>query len=166
MKEEVHHFTTTELRWFWPYHDPSLNGWAKEGLNLMHYNINKISELCLSSNTPLIVAFFPHPVMLVRNNEESIKVFKNKFWEFNTLSKKFDFFRYNIYKDHPYYQLLLNIEKNNNIYVLDLITKFYQNSNWQDMYIENDIHFNDKGLEFVADNLFQYISKETLINEF
>jgi lysophospholipase L1-like esterase len=149
-----------ELRWFWPYTESSLNGWAKNGLELMNKNINKMNELCKKNNIDFYVVLYPHPIHLADKNSNFAEVLETFFHEYNSMSKKFDIYMYENYKQNPFYRSLSENLINSSIKYIDLYSEIQNYKNWQDLYIHNDIHFSDKGMSLIANKIYKKIYSE------
>lgn len=150
----------TELRWFWPYSESSLNGWAKDGLKLMNENINKLHELCKKNKINFYVVLYPHPLHLAEKNSNFADVYEKFFDEYNSMSKNFDIFMYKNYKQNPFYQSIRENLINSSIKYIDLYSEIQNHKNWQDLYIHNDIHFSDKGMFLIANKIYEKIYTE------
>jgi lysophospholipase L1-like esterase len=153
----------TKFRWMWPYHNQSQKGWAKDGLNSMSDNIIKIVKLCKERNIPILIVSYPHPIHLyLQNNKKLYKIIKHRFPEIFAQREKI-FGKKVEPKKSLYKKVIYDAALSQDVPYIDLQPSFANRSDWPYLFIPNDIHFNEKGMEHMA-SVLSPIIREVINN--
>jgi hypothetical protein len=129
-KEEENFIAATV---YWSYTPQIFEKWGKPGLALAAENMQKLSELCKEHNIKVSVIIYPWPAMIMNKDLQNVQV---GFWE--------NFCHQNSLQFINLYPAFISRED-----PAEIIKKYF---------IEGDVHWNQEGNRFVADQLQNYVS--------
>ena len=100
--------------------------WIEEGLETIKDNIRKIANLCRSNGMEFILVIYPQPTQLRSELRPS-----------------------------PAQRIFREFARENDIPLIDLFADFFLLPDWKTYFIPGDIHWNERGHEFVARRLWK-----------
>ncbi len=149
--------TQTLLRPNWTRHEPSLKGWAQNGILLAKHNMKKIKDLCEDANIKLMIVMYPWPQALyTKKDPDYYKVLEGYFGH---LFKERELFYGKEIATVPskYEQVVESFCTENAVSCVNMIAQFRKTQNWHELFIPSDPHFSDKGHRLAGDILTPYI---------
>ena len=150
----------SKLRWNWEVHNPSLMGWAWEGLTFLETDIGRIKSICDKNGILLIVAIYPSPQQLyIEEDQAYYKTLREYFHELYAARESF-------YGTKPqavpsiYESVVVSFCERHEIELVNLYPEFMSKEDRHEYFIRNDIHMNNKGHRFIAEKTIENLMKK------
>lgn len=148
------------LRANWMGHEPSLRGWAHDGLRAVLANLERMQRTADAAGMRLTVVIYPWPTMLYTREDPA---------HYRTLAATFPLWyrrREAVYGTRPspavtaYQRRLRDLCRERGIPLVDLIPELQRVERWHELYIPGDVHWNAAGHRFVGERIARALAAD------